>query len=177
MWWSWLLASIGVFGLYLTTRKLWQGFVIGVGVQVLWIAYALATDQLGFIFSALAYGSVNALGFYRWTRPAETPADPEPPVGTIRSGLIRAVPAWVGERVVNRVPVLRPRPVRSTDPTAQKWAQLDSIPAPAIVTDAKGARFLKAFDDPAAEQFFDPDTGDHVFGLAAYSTPPYRWHR
>lgn len=67
-WWSWLLTAIGVTGIYLTTKRLWYGFAIGLGAQFLWVAYALSTQQLGFILSALAYGSVNALGLYRWTR-------------------------------------------------------------------------------------------------------------
>lgn len=67
MWWSWLLAVIGVFGLYLTTRKMAAGYAVGVAVQILWITYAIVTAQYGFIFSALAFGAVNALGFYKWT--------------------------------------------------------------------------------------------------------------
>lgn len=70
MWWSVVLAVIGVFGLYLTTRKMAAGYAVGVAVQVLWIAYAIVTAQYGFIFSALAFGAVNALGFYRWTKEA-----------------------------------------------------------------------------------------------------------
>ena len=42
------------------------GYAVGVGVQVLWITYAVVTAQYGFIFSALAFGAVNALGFYKW---------------------------------------------------------------------------------------------------------------
>lgn len=68
MWWSVVLAVIGVLGLYLTTRKMAAGYAVGVGVQVLWITYAVVTAQYGFIFSALAFGAVNALGFVRWTR-------------------------------------------------------------------------------------------------------------
>lgn len=71
MWWSVVLAAVGVFGLYLTTRKMAAGYAVGVGVQVLWITYAVVTAQYGFIFSALAFGAVNALGFYRWR--SETP--------------------------------------------------------------------------------------------------------
>lgn len=70
MWWSWTLAAVGVFGLWLTTRKLWQGFAVGVAVQALWITYAVATRQWGFIASALAYGAVNTLGLVRWRRAA-----------------------------------------------------------------------------------------------------------
>lgn len=66
MWWSWLLTSIGCTGLYLVTRKNWWGFVIGVGVQLLWIAYAIVTEQWGFIVSALVYGAVNLRGLRAW---------------------------------------------------------------------------------------------------------------
>ena len=70
--WSYVLATIGVFGLWLTTRKLWQGFAVGVAVQLLWIAYAVTTTQWGFIGSAVAYGAVNTLGLVRWRRAART---------------------------------------------------------------------------------------------------------
>ncbi len=70
MWWSWVLALIGMSGLYLTTKKLRVGFMVGMAVQVLWIVYAITTNQYGFIFSALGYGAVNALGYYRWRKDA-----------------------------------------------------------------------------------------------------------
>ena len=72
MWWSVVLAAVGVFGLYLTTRKMAAGYAVGVGVQVLWITYAVVTAQYGFIFSALAFGAVNALGFYKWKTEGKT---------------------------------------------------------------------------------------------------------
>ncbi|AON96984.1 hypothetical protein BI081_gp123 [Mycobacterium phage Tonenili] len=71
-WWSYLLTVVGVTGIYLTTRKLWWGFAVGLAAQVLWTIYAVVTHQYGFLFSVLAYGSVHALGLWRWTRsPAE----------------------------------------------------------------------------------------------------------
>lgn len=87
MWWSVVLAVVGVFGLYLTTRKMAAGYAVGVAVQVLWITYAVVTAQYGFIFSALAFGAVNALGFYKWkteekrksTRPKPVPYAALPP--------------------------------------------------------------------------------------------------
>ena len=66
------MASIGMFGLYLTTRKLAAGFVVGIFVQILWVAFALVTDQYGFILSAIGYAYFNTLGLYRWTRPKPT---------------------------------------------------------------------------------------------------------
>ncbi|AEK06684.1 PnuC-like nicotinamide riboside transporter [Mycobacterium phage DirtMonster] len=70
-WWSYLLTAVGVTGIYLTTRKLWWGFAIGLVAQVLWTVYAVVTHQYGFLFSVLAYGSVHALGLWRWTRPSK----------------------------------------------------------------------------------------------------------
>lgn len=67
-WWSWILASIGMTGVYLTTKKLIAGFIVGVSVQALWISYAVVTHQYGFIFSAIGYGFVNLLGIIRWRR-------------------------------------------------------------------------------------------------------------
>lgn len=67
-WWSWLLAAIGLTGLWLAGSKRSAGWAVGVGVQVLWIVYALATRQYGFIASALGYGAVNGRNWLRWRR-------------------------------------------------------------------------------------------------------------
>lgn len=68
MLWSYLLAAVGVTGLYLAGRKVWWAWLIGLAAQVLWIAYALATVQYGFIVSALAYGWVYARNARLWRR-------------------------------------------------------------------------------------------------------------
>lgn len=65
-WWSWLLAGIGIVGLYVAGSKKAWGWLIGLAVQVLWIAYALATEQYGFVASALAYGFVYGRNYLRW---------------------------------------------------------------------------------------------------------------
>lgn len=70
-WWSWLLASVGLTGLWLAGSKRATGWAIGIGVQVLWIAYAVATGQWGFIASALAFGAVNVRNLIKWKREAE----------------------------------------------------------------------------------------------------------
>ena len=54
-WWSWLLTAVGVFGLYLAGKRDRRGWVVGIGAQSLWIAYATATKQWGFYVSAVAY--------------------------------------------------------------------------------------------------------------------------
>lgn len=66
--WSWLLAGVGVAGLYLVTRRDWRGYLVGLAVQVLWITYALVTWQLGFIASAIAYATVNVIGIRAFRR-------------------------------------------------------------------------------------------------------------
>lgn len=65
-WWSWILTAIGITGLYLVGKKSLWGWIVGIGVQLLWIAYAVATQQWGFIISALAYGAINLRNYIRW---------------------------------------------------------------------------------------------------------------
>jgi hypothetical protein len=65
-WWSWLLTSIGVTGLYLAGKRSLWGWVIGFSVQFLWLGYALVSRQWGFIVSSIAYGAVNLRNLIRW---------------------------------------------------------------------------------------------------------------
>ena len=64
--WSYALTAVGVFGLYLAGRKVWWSWGVGIGAQALWVAYAVATAQWGFIVSAFAYGWVYARNFRAW---------------------------------------------------------------------------------------------------------------
>lgn len=64
--WSYLLTAVGVFGLWLAGRKSRWGWAVGLSAQGLWIAYAVATRQWGFIVSALAYGAIYARNFWQW---------------------------------------------------------------------------------------------------------------
>lgn len=72
-WWSWLLTAVGVTGLYFAGRKRALGWAIGLGAQLLWIAYALSTRQYGFLVSAFAYGWVYARNFRAWRSEKEVP--------------------------------------------------------------------------------------------------------
>ena len=67
-WWSWLLTVVGVTGLWLAGRKVWWAWFVGLGAQVLWLAYAVATRQYGFLVSAVAYGWVYAKNGIAWSR-------------------------------------------------------------------------------------------------------------
>lgn len=65
--WSWALAAIGIAGIFLAGRRTrpWIGWTIGLAAQLLWVAYALATRQYGFLASAAGYGTVYALNVRR----------------------------------------------------------------------------------------------------------------
>lgn len=64
--WSYVLSAVGIFGTYLAGRKSKWGWAVGLGAQVLWIAFAITTEQYGFIISALAYGSIYAKNYLAW---------------------------------------------------------------------------------------------------------------
>ena len=66
IWWSILLTAVGVLGLWVAGRRSAWGWAIGIAAQALWIAYAVATRQWGFIASALAYGWVYSRNFWSW---------------------------------------------------------------------------------------------------------------
>lgn len=68
LWWSILLAAVGILGLLLAGSKRKVGWAVGVGAQVLWIVYALVTQQYGFILSAVAYAAVYGRNWLRWRR-------------------------------------------------------------------------------------------------------------
>lgn len=69
--WSWILTAVGVTGLYFAGRRNWVGWAIGLGAQVLWVAYAVSTRQWGFLVSAFAYGAVYAKNLRAWLKPKE----------------------------------------------------------------------------------------------------------
>jgi len=66
--WSWILAVIGVTGIFFVGRKSIWGWFVLLFNEVLWMAYAIHTDQYGFIFSALAYAAVYIKSYLHWKR-------------------------------------------------------------------------------------------------------------
>lgn len=65
-WWSWILTAIGISGLWAVGSKKAWGWFVGISAQVLWVAYSLATEQYGFLVSALAYGTVYVRNYLSW---------------------------------------------------------------------------------------------------------------
>ena len=64
--WSWILAAIGVSGIYFVGRKTIWGWLVLLFNEAIWIAYALVTEQYGFIVSAVAYAVVYIRSYLRW---------------------------------------------------------------------------------------------------------------
>lgn len=66
LWWSFWLTAVGVVGLVFVYRsQSLVGPLIGLGVQGLWIAYAVATRQWWFLVSAFSYGGANIYGIHK----------------------------------------------------------------------------------------------------------------
>lgn len=70
-WWSWALAAVGITGIWLAGRNNKAGWAVGVGAQMLWLAYAVVTEQWGFLVTAVAYGAVYARNWWRWAQAEE----------------------------------------------------------------------------------------------------------
>lgn len=68
--WSWVLAAIGILGIYLAGKKNSIGWLIGVFAQLLWLAYAIASHQWGFLLTAFAYGGIYIKNWISWRREA-----------------------------------------------------------------------------------------------------------
>lgn len=64
--WSYVLAAIGVTGIFFVGRKTIWGWLVLLLNECLWIVYAVTTKQYGFIFAAIAYGVVYIKSFIHW---------------------------------------------------------------------------------------------------------------
>lgn len=72
-WWSWLLSAWTCLGLLIAgnrTRRT-TGWFIALCGEVLWVAYAVETQQWGFLAGAVVFSSVylaNLIRAYRYER-------------------------------------------------------------------------------------------------------------
>lgn len=63
---SWVLALSGTAAIYFVGRKQIWGWIWLTFNEGLWIFYALATKQYGFIFAAIAYSLVYIKSYRHW---------------------------------------------------------------------------------------------------------------
>lgn len=65
--WSYLLVGVGLVGFVVVGQKVWWGWFINFFCQFLWLAYAVISQQYGFIIGALVYMVVFGRNAYKWT--------------------------------------------------------------------------------------------------------------
>ena len=70
-WQSWALSIVGVIGIYLTGRKNWRGYAVGIFTECAWVWYAIVTKQWGFIFGSTIYISVYFFNINKWLAEAK----------------------------------------------------------------------------------------------------------
>ena len=66
--WSWVLAVLGITGIFLVGRKTIWGWLVLCANEVLWVTYAIVTEQYGFIAMAIAYVLVYIKSYIHWKR-------------------------------------------------------------------------------------------------------------
>jgi hypothetical protein len=61
--WPWVLTALQVLALWAAGGTLWWGWLLGASVQTPWIAYAIVTEQIGFIPGCVVSTLVQAHSF------------------------------------------------------------------------------------------------------------------
>lgn len=64
---SWILAAVGIIGVYIAGNKNKWGWAISGLYQVLWIVYAYFTEQYPFIIVCLVYLVIYIKNFLGWS--------------------------------------------------------------------------------------------------------------
>jgi hypothetical protein len=72
MWWSWVLAAIGIATMFFAGRNKWWAWLIGIVAETLWIIYSVITDQYGFIVASIAYIVIYVKNTHSWKNKSDT---------------------------------------------------------------------------------------------------------
>jgi hypothetical protein len=64
--WSWLLAFMGITGMYFVGKKRWEAFLWLIVMECLWIVFAIQTKTYGFIVGSVAYMVVYTRNAKLW---------------------------------------------------------------------------------------------------------------
>jgi hypothetical protein len=65
LYWAWVLTGLQVTALWAAGRHRWWAWLLGAGVQPVWIVYAILTGQLGFIPGCLVSAAVQVRNFLK----------------------------------------------------------------------------------------------------------------
>jgi nicotinamide riboside transporter PnuC len=66
--WSWILACVGVTGIFFVGRKTIWGWFVLLFNECLWTIYALQSKQYGFILASVSYAIVYIRSYLHWRR-------------------------------------------------------------------------------------------------------------
>jgi hypothetical protein len=67
--WSLALAACALVGYWLVGQKRPVGWLVNIGTQVIWVGYALATHQYGFLLTAACFTVLFSRNWWTWRRP------------------------------------------------------------------------------------------------------------
>ena len=70
--WSYILAPFGLAGMILSGRMNRWGWALSFCTQLLWLAYAITTQQWGFIPGTLGYLVIYVKNFIAWSKKQRT---------------------------------------------------------------------------------------------------------
>lgn len=65
---DWVVTIIGVIGFYLAGKKVWWAWYVNIANQVLWLIFAVVTEQWGFLIGIPLYMSVFIKNAVDWTK-------------------------------------------------------------------------------------------------------------
>jgi hypothetical protein len=69
--WSWVLATIGLSGLFLIGSYKRYGWIVLMCNEAIWVAYALRVKEYGFILMAGTYAGIYVRNYRMWgSKPA-----------------------------------------------------------------------------------------------------------
>ena len=71
MWWSYVLGIWGLIGFILAGRKVWWAWHVNLACQGVWFAYAISTEQWGFLIATIGYTYVFGKNAWLWTKERE----------------------------------------------------------------------------------------------------------
>lgn len=66
-WESWVIATTGIVAMWLIGSKKVAGLWLSLAGQVMWVVYAIYSQQYGFLLGAIVYGAVCIRNIRRWS--------------------------------------------------------------------------------------------------------------